>query len=314
MLLIALLGHKPPDNARPGISEKIINGCCRHTMSPAVAAPSNLWNWYIDYLWNYDNNSWVATIAYGFRFCAILAILPTVILGLLVSTTVYDARARTALPSITHVPHLSQQDVTSYVIARTLGDPTASTCHKSTFAQTDPSQPDPTIDDGASGGAGTVPISGLPPSQGEDVSLVSAAGAIAEPATATASAHQHPATYFLDGDGEGEYEGAARLAGVGVFSPVPSMPGSPTLSRRRSFRREEESTASVSASGSVRHVLPESERGHERTASGGSGVNEGGESTSGESSFTLLEREESFEDPTHIRRRVPGPAGADADD
>jgi hypothetical protein len=199
--------------------------------------------------------------------------------------------------------------VTSYVIARTLGDPTASTSHKST----DPSQPDLTISDVGSGGAGTVPISGLPPSQGEHASLVSAAGAITEHPTATAA---HPATYFLDGDGEGEYEGAARLAGVGVFSPVSSMPGSPTISRRRSFRREEEgTTASVSASGSVRQVLPESERGHGRTASGGSGVNGGGESTSEESSFTLLERDESFEDPTaHIRRRVPGPVGADADD
>lgn len=280
-------------------------------MSPAVATPSNLWNWYIDYLWNYDNNSWVATIAYGFRIWAILAILPTIILCLLVSTTVYDPWARTAPSLTTHVPSLSQQDVTSYVIARTLGDPTASTSHKSS------TQPDSTIAVGASSGAGTIPISGLPPSQGEGVSRVSAVGAIAEPSTATTS------TYFLDGDGEGEYDGAARLAGVGVFSPVASMPGSPTLSRRRSFRREEEgSTASVSvganlsASGSVLHVLPETEhqRGHERSASGGSGVNGGGESTSEESSFTLLEREESFEDPTHIRRRVPGPAGADADD
>lgn len=198
--------------------------------------------------------------------------------------------------------------MTSYVIARTLGDPTASTSHKST------TEPDPTIADGASGGAGTIPISGLPPTQGESVLRVSAAGAIAEPATATTS------TYFLDGDGEGEYDGAARLAGVGVFSPVASMPGSPTLSRRRSFRREGEegstASASVSASGSMLHVLPETEhqRGHERNASGGSGVNGGGESTSEESSFTLLEREESFEDPMHIRRRVPGPAGADADD
>ena len=60
-------------------------------------------------------------------------------------------------------------------------------------------------------------------------------------------------------------------------------------------------------------VLPE----HERSASDGSGVHGGGESTSGESSFTLLEREESFEDTaaaTHVRRRVPGLAGADADD
>ena len=64
-----------------------------------------------------------------------------------------------------------------------------------------------------------------------------------------------------------------------------------------------------------RDVLLESS-GHERSASDGSGVHGGGESTSGESSFTLLEREESFEDTTaaHVRRRVPGLAGADADD
>jgi len=251
-------------------------------MSSAVAVPSDLWNWYIDYLWSYDNNSWVATIAYGFRIWAILAILPTIILCLL--------------------------DVTSYVIARTLGDPTASTSHKSSFAQTDPSQSDRTIADGA-GGAATVPITGLPPTQDEGAPAPSAAGAIIEPATATADS---TSTYFVV-DGEGEYDGAARLAGVGVFSPVASMPGSPTLSRRRSsVREEEEGTAS-----SVRHVPLESEHGHghERTLSGGSGTNGGGESTSGESSFTLLEREESFEDTAaHIRRRVPGPAGADADD
>ncbi len=65
-------------------------------MSSVVAVPLHLWNWYIDYLWNYDNNSWVAAIAYGFRIWAILAILPTIILCLLVSTAVYGPLARTA--------------------------------------------------------------------------------------------------------------------------------------------------------------------------------------------------------------------------
>jgi hypothetical protein len=38
----------------------------------------------------------------------------------------------------------------------------------------------------------------------------------------------------------------------------------------------------------------------------------GGGSTSGESSFAMLDREESFEDAgAHIRRRVPGTTGAD---
>jgi hypothetical protein len=54
-------------------------------MSSFLAAPSYLWNSYINYLWNYDSNSWVATIAYAFRIWAILAILPTLVLALLVS-------------------------------------------------------------------------------------------------------------------------------------------------------------------------------------------------------------------------------------
>lgn len=57
-------------------------------MSSILAAPSYLWNWYIHYLWNYDSDSWVATIASAFRLWAILAILPTLILGLLVSDPV----------------------------------------------------------------------------------------------------------------------------------------------------------------------------------------------------------------------------------
>ena len=196
--------------------------------------------------------------------------------------------------------------MTSYVIARTLGDPTASTSHKSSFAQVDPFKSDPNIADANATSVATVLVTAPPPSQGEGAAPISAAGAIAEPTATTATTptgiEGTPATYFVDDDSD-----SARLAGVGVFSPVASMPGSPTLSRRRSF---------------LGHPPPpesESEHGHgyEHTASGGSGVDGGGESTSGESSFTLLEREESFEEPeaaAHIRRRVPGPSGADVDD
>jgi hypothetical protein len=139
-------------------------------------------------------------------------------------------------------------------------------------------------------------------------------------------------------DGEGsEDDGAARLAGVGVFSPVASMPGSPVVSRRNILEKEcsEEDAGSgseESASSAARGVLrrggrrardrgeeavaaaaEEEEHGsHERSASDGGGSNGGGGSTSGESSFALLDREESFEDAgAHIRRRVPGTTGAD---
>lgn len=50
-----------------------------------LAAPAYVRNCYIDYLWNYDSNSWVATIAYIFRIWAIIAILPPLVLSLLVS-------------------------------------------------------------------------------------------------------------------------------------------------------------------------------------------------------------------------------------
>ena len=215
--------------------------------------------------------------------------------------------------------------MTSYVIARTLGDPTASTSHKSSFTQVDPSKSDPNIADASTAAA---LITALSPSQDDDegaTAPTSATGAISESTTTTTTAtatattaptglEAHPTTYFVDGEGEDD-SGAARLAGVGVFSPVASMPGSPTLSRRRSYQ------LGGDGSGSAVLLPPppesESEHGHhERTASGESGV----QSTSGESSFTLLEREESFDDPataaaTYIRRRVPGPpADADTDD
>jgi len=122
------------------------------------------------------------------------------------------------------------------------------------------------------------------------------------------------------------------------------MPGSPVASRRNILEREaeeeEEDAGSGSGSGSEesgssaargvqlrgglgrkRDEAEERERGghekdggsgHERSASDGTGWTNGGGSTSGESSFAMLDREESFEDAgAHIRRRAPGTASAD---
>jgi hypothetical protein len=127
------------------------------------------------------------------------------------------------------------------------------------------------------------------------------------------------------------------------------MPGSPVASRRNILEREAEeassgngSSSEESGSSAARGVLlrgglgrkreedAEEDRerghehdddddddgrggnGHERSASDGTGWTNGGESTSGESSFAMLDREESFEDAgAHIRRRVPGTASAD---
>ena len=155
----------------------------------------------------------------------------------------------------------------------------------------------------------------------------------------------------MDGEGS-EDDGAARLAGVGVFSPVASMPGSPTVSRGNFFERDGEDDAGGGGSSgtdesgspfvapkgvllrsSIHHhhhqhhqggreaeMEHEHEHEHSRSASdgggsgSGSGAN-GGESTSGESSFAILDREESFEDAgVHIRRRVPGAGASSADE
>lgn len=255
--------------------------------------------------------------------------------------------------------------MTSYVIARTLGDPTASTSHKSSFA-TQPlvnsvskiSNTDTNISQTAvpTIPAGDVPIpipitvspteDETPPSGASTKLLTPARARALALGTGTASLP----TFFVDGEEGSEDDGAARLAGVGVFSPVASMPGSPVASRRSILEKEgSEDAGSGTGSGSEesgpssgRGVLlcgsrvlerhegagAEEERGgrqhdghdddgrggqHERSASdgGGSGVNGGG-STSGESSFAMLDREESFEDAgAHIRRRVPGTTGAD---
>jgi len=258
-----------------------------------LAAPSYLWNFYLRYLWNYDSNSWVAAIAYAFRIWAIFAIFPTLVLGLL--------------------------DVTSYVIARTLGDPTASTSHKSSFAsQSHPnSEPKNPIANTGTDTAQTavpatatapdsIPIEVLPPQDETPPSGASSTkpptplrgrgrvvpGGTTTTTTTSTSSSSLPA-FFVDGEEGSEDDGAARLAGVGVFSPVASMPGSPVVSRRNILEKEREEHGS-----------------HERSASDGGGG--GGGSTSGESSFALLDREESFEDAgAHIRRRVPGTTGAD---
>lgn len=234
--------------------------------------------------------------------------------------------------------------MTSYIIARTLGDPTASTSHKSSFATQPLTNSGPHIPNTDTDTSPTVPIpiTVLPPKDETPPS-----GASTKPSTpARGSGPSTPSltTFFVDGEGS-EDDGAARLAGVGVFSPVASMPGSPVASRRNILEREAEAEEASSGNGSsseesgssaargvlLRGVLgrkreeaeedkeggghehnDDGRSGHERSASDGNGWTNGGGSTSGESSFAILDREESFEDAgAHIRRRAPGTASAD---
>ncbi|KAI5123059.1 hypothetical protein M0805_000494 [Coniferiporia weirii] len=60
-----------------------------------LAIPAHLWRLYLDHLWHHQPNSWVASAASTFQLLACLVIVPFALLSLL--------------------------DVTSYIIARTLG-------------------------------------------------------------------------------------------------------------------------------------------------------------------------------------------------
>jgi hypothetical protein len=50
------------------------------------AVPRLLWEYYLEYLWFYQPESWVARTAYAFRVVAVLAAFPFVVLMLLVRT------------------------------------------------------------------------------------------------------------------------------------------------------------------------------------------------------------------------------------
>lgn len=89
-----------------------------------------------------------------------------------------------------------------------------------------------------------------------------------------------------------------KLAGINVFSPAPSQPPSPTLSRR-----------DLSESLRMTSVRPKQESGE----GGGGGVGErdrarSGSFSSGESSYAVLEKDSEGEDGSgvYMRRRQPG--------
>ncbi|KAG2096937.1 hypothetical protein BD769DRAFT_1677884 [Suillus cothurnatus] len=147
------------------------------------STPRLLWNAYIEYLWNPRPGSWVSQVAYSFRILAFLLILPVVILTLL--------------------------DITSYVIARTLGivdDVKASTSD----------QP-------------VVTAEGTPSILVEDTS--SEESFPAEQDSYISSVHRQYNT-----DMRKEH---LQLSSVGVLSPSPSQPSSPVLPHENLYGEDE---------------------------------------------------------------------------
>ncbi|KAL1760626.1 hypothetical protein FB107DRAFT_286842 [Schizophyllum commune] len=220
-----------------------------------VALPGTLWRLYVDYLWNYDANSWVAHAAYSMRVMAALLMLPITVLTML--------------------------DIASYVIARTLGvidDTRASTSDKlppptirihaasrrntldqpssedSPYASTSASS-SPANDDAGFPSSSADPASsnsGLPPSSDSSNPFnASNSSGPTSPSPFPPASSALPTEYSFSDDEESlhlpGYEGNLKLSGYGVFSPAASQPGSPVLSRKGL-----PGSAAGSAAGSVR--------------------------------------------------------------
>ncbi|KAI0358383.1 hypothetical protein OH77DRAFT_1397024 [Trametes cingulata] len=176
---------------------------------------------------------------------------------------------------------LTLLDVASYVIARTLGvidETKASTSGElETAEHLHANQPSIVIQDESSPS---------PPSTEEEGRL---------PHTTP------PSSYFRNPT---EEEGNLQLSGVGTFSPAPSQPGSPTLQRRDLIQHAHY--------GSYSDLLGTADSGEEHEG-GGSGAttprdasghgSAGSSSSSGDSSFAMLDRDSGSEDAGVLLRR-----------
>ncbi|TFK54140.1 hypothetical protein OE88DRAFT_1711090 [Heliocybe sulcata] len=167
----------------------------------APSFPSSLWNCYLEYLVYYEPTSWVGKAASTFRILAFMALAPFILLTLL--------------------------DVTSYVIARTLGvvdDTKASTSDSNntesmlkdstpTILVNDDSQQTLSEDD-----------SGTESSSNREHSTHNTRTKLLRKRAGL----ELPQAYFVT-----PTEESMKLSGVGVFSPAGSRPSSPTIDRRQ---------------------------------------------------------------------------------
>ena len=227
---------------------------------------------------------------------------------------------------------MTLQDVTSYVIARTLGDTSAYTSDKT---------PAPASASATAPIPATPATPAAPPATPHPAHAPTAAEAESPPAIVVVQPGSPHAARFPAFAGAEE-----RLAGVGVFSPAASQPGSPVLGRRQLVRGDElaarigEESRERAEDGDGNTSGDANENGDGYGDGDGDGAADGAESalrregagseswqnmwgeastngsTSGSESFAILERDESFEDAgaVQMRRRVPrGGAGNTAD-
>ncbi|KAF8550079.1 hypothetical protein OG21DRAFT_1514503 [Imleria badia] len=215
-------------------SSTLLVGC--HVAS---TFPRRLWDAYVTYLWYYQPNSWIGRVASTFRILAVVLVLPVVLLTLL--------------------------DVSSYVIARTLGvvddvkastsdvDTTADGQHMDVAVAVPVSAHVPT--DGSShgparGSEGLAPedsVEGRTDGHGcghgcGTEAAVRGVSTIVQAQTRGQGQMQQTRTHIQTPAGQDASEASPqayyfagednlRLAGEGVFSPAVSMPPSPLIPR-----------------------------------------------------------------------------------
>lgn len=197
----------------------------------------------------------------------------------------------TDLETLSFTLYLSLQDVASYVIARTLGviDATkASTSGVPAHAQSTDTDGVPSIHVSLSSPAAgeLVTTETETETEAEHETGPEAAGAGAGTrAGAAPSASSDSLSFFRDTLVE---EGNPRLAGIDAFSPAPSQPSSPTLSRKDlavhghhqlgsgfglglaplETREEDEEDEEASSVGSSRFTMIDGESGSDESAEG----------------------------------------------
>jgi len=233
-----------------------------------VNLPRLLWDWYIEYLWDYERGSWVYSSAKSFRIMAWLVVVPFALFIML--------------------------DVASYIIARTLGvidDTKASTSDHASILQDDnnnnnKNNNDNNKDNRSSGGGGD--DSNNSPS----IVVQPDPSSIPIPHRAGDSSSLEDLVLHL-GEPQAFGEGNLKLSGVGVFSPAVSCPPSPVVERKFPSRSLVES-----------EVEGEDEGEESESAKGGLGREPSWGSFSVESSFTMIDKDSGSEDAgLGIKRR-----------
>jgi len=200
-----------------------------------ASLPRQLWLWYLENLWSPPPGSWVRSVAYTFRVLAILLILPFACLTLL--------------------------DVTSYVIARTLGviDSTkASTNDKNALREAALAQKvapgsDTHINSPGSGGVGRdeqfLPSSISTSTQTEEVQQGQWSFGLPgapRPSNQMLEPESGPTAFFFSPS-----EGNLELSGATIFSPAVSRQGSPPIERRKRKTQREDTTSDHQTSAST---------------------------------------------------------------